>query len=58
MEIEAKMAEDKARAEEDAAKAKIAAETPLGTKPAVVRRLPVQGVVKRPQTPVVRKRGF
>jgi len=58
MEIEAKMAEDKARAEE-ATRAK-AEEVSNCPRPAsvVVKRMATQGVVKRPHTPTPRRRGI
>ena len=53
------MAEDKARAAEQVEKAKTA-EAAIGIRPAsvLVKRIATQGVVKRPQTPQVRRRGF
>jgi pre-mRNA-splicing factor ATP-dependent RNA helicase DHX38/PRP16 len=58
MEIEAKMAEDKAKAEEDAANASVTTvKRPLTT--IVQRRMGTQNsVVKRPNTPSARRRGF
>lgn len=60
MEIEAKMAEDKARQEEDIANAKAREESMVGRpKSVVVKRVMTQvGVVKRPATPSMRRRGF
>ena len=58
MEIEATMAEDKARAEAATrAKAEEASNTPR-LSVVVVRRTATQGVVKRPQTPMMRRRGI
>ena len=57
MEIEAKMAEDKARAEAvTRAKAEEVSNSPRVS--VVVRRMATQGVVKRPQTPMMRRRGI
>lgn len=58
MEIEAQMAEDKARVEE-VARAK-AEQVAMGPRPqsVVVKRMATQGVVKRPQTPMMRRRGI
>jgi pre-mRNA-splicing factor ATP-dependent RNA helicase DHX38/PRP16 len=59
MEIEAKMAEDKARAEEDAANARAAASVKRPMTTMTQKRMGTQtGVVKRPSTPAMRKRGF
>jgi len=59
MEIEAKMAEDKARAEEDAANARAAASVKRPITTVAQKRMGTQtGVVKRPSTPTMRKRGF
>ena len=59
MEIEAKMAEDKARAEEDAANARAAASVKRPITTVAQKRMSTQtGVVKRPSTPTMRKRGF
>jgi len=59
MEIEATMAEDKARVE-DAAKIKAEEMAIHGARPhsVVVKRMATQGVVRRPQTPMMRKRGI
>lgn len=61
MEIEAKMAEDKARQEEDIKNAREREEAMINRpKTGVVqKRLATQvGVVKRPATPSMRRRGF
>ena len=61
MEIEAKMAEDKARAEENQRNADEAAAAALVRKPTTVvqKRIATNSVVKRPATPsTTRRRGF
>lgn len=69
MEIEAQMAEDKARAEEEAERVRVAAlgstvvgggGVEVGLRPGSVvqKRVMTQGVVKRPMTPSMRRRGF